>query len=111
MASEKGVSKAARIRHLLDQGFTNSDIAETIGCLPEYVRAVRQRMAGEGGMSVADRNYQIKRYGSIKAFFTQRNEETRDYRLAYYRKRWREDPDYRASRNAQRRQARAEGLP
>lgn len=37
-------SKAERIRTLLDEGILSTqEIADRIGCLPEYVRSVKQR--------------------------------------------------------------------
>ena len=84
------LSKAGRIRYLLDQGFTNSEIAETVGCRPEYVRAARQRIAGTGSKSVADQNYILKRYGTMKAYHDSNNERTKDYRRVWNRNRYRQ---------------------
>lgn len=81
------LSKAGRIRCLLYQGFTNSEIAEAIDCLPEYVRAVRQRIAGTGSKSVADQNYILKRYGTMKAYHDISNEKTKGYRRVWNRNR------------------------
>lgn len=50
------MSKAAQIRKLYAQGKGTSEIAGIVGCLPEYVRVVRQRDA-LGGKSVADIRY------------------------------------------------------
>lgn len=38
-------TKADRIRKLLKAGFTSNEVAGIVKCLPEYVRAVKQRPA------------------------------------------------------------------
>lgn len=56
------MTKTERIRRLTDGTRSTTQIAETVGCSPAYVRAVWQRMRG-GGISAADRKYREKRRG------------------------------------------------
>ena len=80
------ISKAQRIRALYAQGKTCNEIAEIVGCRPEYARVCAQQRVG-GADSNADTAYAIRSWGSIKAYNDAKNAKTRDYRSAYYRKR------------------------
>lgn len=68
------------VLRLLDQGLTPNQIAERLGCRPEYVRATRRRATAEG-----------------KALM-----------CLWYRQRWANDPEFRAKRLARQRQRRVE---
>ena len=80
------ISKAQRIRALYAQGKTCREIADIVGCRPEYARVCAQQRVG-GADSNADTAYAIRSWGSIKAYNDAKNAKTRDYRSAYYRKR------------------------
>ena len=98
------VSKADQIRALGKAGHSTRAIAELVyGLSPDasyaerskkmaYIRVVlRQRV---DGWSQNDINHAVKKFGSMKSYYDDRNAKTKDYRDAYYRKR-REDPLYR----------------
>lgn len=56
-------SKASQIRELYDGVRSTAEIAEIVGCLPEYVRIVaRQRKSG--GVSDIDRRYKTSEKGA-----------------------------------------------
>jgi hypothetical protein len=57
------VAKAQRIRELYKAGKSIREIAEIVGCLPEYVRVVaRQRTSASGNpiQEAANRNWRAK---------------------------------------------------
>lgn len=56
------VSKAQRIRKLYAQGKNCNEIAEIVGCLPEYARVCAQQRS-RGQLSRADEAYLMRRYG------------------------------------------------
>ena len=86
-------SKADRIRHLGKHGYTTREIADVVGCVTAYVRVcLRQRV---GGPSEHDKNYALNKYGSWKAYYKAINAITMPKRIAYYRKRRAEDPEFR----------------
>lgn len=74
MSAPKPENKSAVIRHLIKDGMPRAKVAEIANCSQAYVRAVIQRMDGP---SVAEKNYGPKQ-------------------LEKRRKRYAEDPDYRA---------------
>lgn len=80
------MTKSDQIRQLYDGVRTTREIAEIVGCLPEYVRVVaRQKRA-------ANTRYAKRRYHSdpeFRAKIIARN-------AAYLMRRYREDPEYRA---------------
>lgn len=89
------MSKASRIRELYAQGLGTREIADRVGCRIEYVRvAARQRK--DGNNSEIDTRYLVNKFGSLQTAFTVNNERTRERRIAYYRDRRRNDPEYRA---------------
>jgi hypothetical protein len=53
------VTKAEQIIRLLDAGWKVASVADAVGCLPEYVRAVRARHKA-GGQTAADRARQAR---------------------------------------------------
>ena len=57
------MTKAERIRKLDNGKRSTSKIAEMIGCLPSYVRSVRQRARGFAGYAPADLNYLKRKFG------------------------------------------------
>jgi hypothetical protein len=80
------VTKSERIRRLYADGFlTVAEIANLVGCLPEYVRVVaRQRK--DGSVSASDRRY-LENGG-------------REKQRQYFAARYRNDPQFRAKRDA-----------
>ena len=88
-------SKASRIRELYAQGLTTAEIASIVGCSREYVR-VAGRQRKDGSNSPADVAWRTKHFGSNQAYWKAHNERTKDRRSAYYRKRYWDDPEYRA---------------
>lgn len=97
------MSKAERIRTLYaslpDTPNRTRIVADVIGCGTSYVRTcVRQRI--DGGLAKADIAYFIRHFGSVQAGVKARNDATAEYRRAYYKRRLREDPVWRAKRNA-----------
>lgn len=92
-------SKASRIRDLYAQGLGTGEIAKIVGCKPEYVR-VAGRQRKDDYLSSADRTYRINRYGSMSAYYAAHNAERAPNRKAYYAKRWKTDPEYRAKKQA-----------
>jgi hypothetical protein len=86
------VTKAERIRKLHKTGkyATTAEIADAVGCLPEYVRVVvRQR---KDGISEADRRYQASPLGKAAR---ERHESNRAARV---RRRYASDPEFRRMR-------------
>lgn len=61
------MTKADRIRKLLAAGFRPVEVAQHVGCRPEYVRAVKQRKGGR--ISDNDRRYyeKLDRHGDRAA--------------------------------------------
>lgn len=99
------MSKAARIRALYAEGKTTREIADEVGCRPEYVRVVaRQRDAS--GRSAHDDAYLVRKYGSLKAAYAARNARTKPQRNAYWSWRWHNDPTYREAKRLRRQAAR-----
>lgn len=86
------VSKAQRIRALYAQGKTCNEIADIVGCLPEYARVCAQQRR-RGALSKADEAYMMRRYGGKTAVEAQRlkskerdaDPEQREKRCAYMR--------------------------
>lgn len=60
------ISKAQRIRKLYAAGKTCNEIAQIVGCLPEYARVCAQQRR-KGRLSRADEAYLIRRYGGKNA--------------------------------------------
>ena len=77
-----------QVLKLLAKGKTPREIANALGCLPEYARAVRAREFGNG------REVE-KRY--------RERPEVRAYRTKYQRKYWASNPDYRERKKQQMR--------
>lgn len=50
------MTKTEKIKNLLKLDLTTKQIAERVGCRKEYVRVVKQRVAG-GGLAKADLKY------------------------------------------------------
>jgi hypothetical protein len=93
------VTKAERIREMGKLGWSTREIADVIGCRPEYVRvALRQR--ADGKRSKHDIAYAIKKYGSLQAYAAERYRAAKEKQAAYYRRRWSEDPEFRADQLA-----------
>jgi hypothetical protein len=93
------VTKAERIREMGKLGWSTREIADVIGCRPEYVRvALRQRL--DGKRSKHDIAYAIKKYGSLQAYAAERYQAAKERQAAYYRHRWSEDPEFRADQLA-----------
>lgn len=97
---EKTLNKAALIRDLYSQGWDTPRIARVVFATDTptmanlaYVRVVRQR--GIGGISDTEINWRIRKHGSLKAYNKVMNDSMKDYRRAYYRKRYQQDPVYR----------------
>ena len=82
-------SKAERIRKMLAKDIPNARIAKTVGCGDAYVRSVKQRLEAlkKTGRQLcdADKNYLIRKYGSINAGYNAFNELNKPYRTEYYR--------------------------
>jgi CO/xanthine dehydrogenase Mo-binding subunit len=75
------MSKAARIRELLDQGkVSQTQIAAAVGCLPEYVRSVKQRRGKPHGLSNGDASYLRRRYGAHDLLEAMRRNARHRYR-------------------------------
>ena len=89
------MSKASRIRELYAQGLGTAEIARSVGCNPAYVR-VAGRQRKDGTDSPADTKWRTKVYGSMEAYYEENNARTRERRIAYYRDRRRNDPEYLA---------------
>lgn len=89
-------SKAARIRRMLAEGMGSGEIAKAVGCMPDYVRVVRQRQEG-GGARKCDRAVDP--------------EKRRAWHRRRYHERYQHDPEYRrkhieaARANRQRKKA------
>lgn len=75
------MTKTSQILALRWKGLSNAQIAERVGCRPEYVRAVWQRADHPGRYNTRATKYQTRRYRT--------DEEYADRRRAYYRERWR----------------------
>lgn len=75
------MTKTDVILALLDMGYSPQQIAIEVGCLPEYVRAVRQRATPEGRERA--RAYAMDRYWQRKE--EEGLEAWRARRSAYYR--------------------------
>lgn len=88
--------KSDRIRELDKNGRTVRQIADVVGCPTSYVRVVLRQRVG-GGMSKHDKAHLIKKHGSLKAAYAAHYQDHREYFRAYWAKRWREDPAYRAA--------------
>ena len=111
-------SKATQILDLYEQGHTTRVIAWMVYGLTDeapakewdsrmaYIRVVVRQRKGRG-MSPIEVRYLTKKYGSMDAFYKVRNDRTSDWRNAYYRKRYQEDPVYRAAHLEQKRARRA----
>lgn len=79
-------SKAAQIRRLYADGLTPPEIAKIVGCGQSYVRVcARQRL--DGAPSMSDTRYRVGKFGSVRAFYKHHNEQSREYRIQYYRRR------------------------
>ena len=77
------MTKAERIRQLYRSGRTTREIADLVGCKPEYVRVVaRQRASGHA--SVHDKRWKEANRDKVRK--TQAN---------YMRKRYNSDPKFR----------------
>lgn len=63
-----------------------------------YVR-VAGRQRTESGLSPHDRNWRIKKFGSMKAYHDHQNAKSQEYRNTYYRDRYNNDPAYRAAKS------------
>jgi hypothetical protein len=59
---EGALSKARRIRELLEAGKKPAEIAALVGCLPEYVRVVRQRRLNPERTQALESAYKHRRY-------------------------------------------------
>ena len=93
-------SKAQRIRALSDGVRSTAEIASLIGCLPEYVRVIRQR--AKATYSKAEAKYLTSKWGekTVRAAVLK---ESRAYysdpvhyrkhldRMKLYRKRWKSE--------------------
>lgn len=84
-------SKAARIRVLLAEGKSTTQIVVIVGCLPEYARVIKQRLEAEKRIgcqrSSAEEAYLIRKFGSLKASFVVKNKRSKAYRAEYNRMR------------------------
>jgi hypothetical protein len=58
------LSKAKRIRELLEAGKKPAEIATLVDCPPEYVRVVRQRGLNPERARILDGAYKYRRYHS-----------------------------------------------
>ena len=110
------ISKAQRIRALYAQGKTCNEIAEIVGCRPEYVRVcAQQRVAGAN--SNADNAYRTRVYGSMEAYNEAMRPKKRAASLEYYHQK-RRDPEwmermrtYWRDQSRRRRQQQRTGAP
>lgn len=104
-APEKPKSKSARIIDLLaTTDLTRAEIAARIGCLPEYVRVVEQRLAAEPGNRPEERWQKRnkvaylarmrERYADRYANDPEFRERRQRYNREQARRRW-NDPDQR----------------
>ncbi len=104
------MSMAGEIRELYDEAgsLTTKDIAEIVGCSPEYVRVcARQRITASGRSAIDDRYYAkfVKKYGCSPDTHRYRTDPTyRAHRLAGFaawrRKQIAKDPNFLDRRNA-----------
>ena len=87
------MTKAQRIRELYKTGqYTTVQIADVVGCRPEYVRVVARQRPASGGMSETERRWRLanaERYAEWR----------REYAREYQRSRYRNDPEFRAKGN------------
>ena len=87
------MSMAGEIRSIVAENtsLTTGDIAEIVGCSPEYVRVcARQRITASGRSAIDDRYYAkfVKEHGCSPDTYRYRTDPTyRARRLAYFRKR------------------------
>lgn len=82
-------TKTDQIKAFLEHSNLSSrEIADAVGCSPDYVRAIRQRLIG-GGTSAADKKY-------LAAFVARHGVHRNTHR-------YRTDTEYRARHNAYRR--------
>ena len=58
------MSKASKIRNLYQIGLTVKEIADEVGCLPEYVRVCARQRTNAWGVSKNDVRYLKKRFGA-----------------------------------------------
>lgn len=96
----KAVTKTERILALYSTGkYTTREVADTVGCLPAYVRVVARQRKG-AGYSDNDARYLMRRYGGKSLAEAVRNQlsdpAVRDRHRAANRK-------YRAKRRAEAR--------
>ncbi len=74
------MSKAARIRELLAKGLAPAAITAEVGCRPEYVQSVKQRLRA-GGKRPCDMRWQ-------------NSDAYKASRAAYWRQRYATDPEF-----------------
>lgn len=95
-------SRADRVRKILH--LPNAEIARRIGCPESYVRTVRQRTASDGlpQLAAGERAYVASPHGKARSreasrAWNKRHPEYAEHKREYSRRRWRNDPAYRAA--------------
>jgi uncharacterized protein YjcR len=103
------MSKAARIRELYAQGFSVREIADKVGCSPEYVRIAARQRAG-GSHSEGDKRWRAANPGKMAARVRERlatdpeyRQRRNEYKDRWLRSRLQNDPEYRERHLAYRR--------
>lgn len=86
---QRDETKSSRIMRLYGKGaYTVKEIAEIVGCRPEYVRVVARQRKGSG-QSDADRRYEASDLGrqSRKRRKERKREAIKAYQRTFYRTR------------------------
>ena len=98
------VSKAQKIRALYAEGKTCNEIAQIVGCLPEYARVCAQQRGKGHWYSKADATYELRRNGGKTFKEARRIGRKKRYQTdAVYRKRHIDKcAEYRARKCAER---------